>query len=146
MLKLIISIFLTAVISVIVNFFPIEKIDPQLKPYYDQFNEIALQTCPIIKLNHPKHRIIKMDNLDLGVMGLCQIYSSGYILSIDKGYWKRDGEDVRFSTFMHEILHCALFIEHSRDPKNLMYPTENYITKEETIRQVIKIIKNKCPN
>lgn len=126
--------------------FPLKYINPELKPYYNNFMATAKQYCPEKDLNIPvKMDIDISDKVDAGILGYCVQYKHMfYYISINKSFWDQSPISDRYQVMMHELTHCVMGEGHSEDPDSYMYYSINYLTTEETEQQLTDFFNEKC--
>lgn len=124
---------------------PYNIVDPELNKYDLIFNEYLNKYCPSKKYLHPIQKGIYFGELRPGAMAVCQTNGfSKMTIIYDIDVWNSIQESERFSTAMHESVHCYFTMGHSDDPAHFMYPTENYLSKEVIEEQLIALIKERC--
>ena len=101
-------------------------VDPQLQPYFQAFeNDIGVSTAGISaqfatpQLTSPLGEVI----------GECQIWSDGTrLIQIDPGFWATTSQLGRMQILVHELGHCAMYMQHITSllttgcPTSIMYP------------------------
>ncbi len=143
MIYFIISFFL---VSWVVPYSEI-TIDPEIKPYYNEYIEIVKQYCTYEQYHRYNFKIIFDNNnhiLNKGEIGICQPFPNAYKISLSKKYWDNVSDLKRFSLLIHEASHCDFDVPHFVSPTHYMYYADTYIPKELMISQLKEILKYKC--
>ncbi len=141
-------------IYVIVSFFLISwvipysetTIDPEIKPYYDEYQNIVDQYCTKNQYHSENFKLVFDDNntLGKGEIGICQPFPNAFKISLNRKYWNRASDVSRFSLVVHENSHCMFEIPHFESPTHYMYYADVYLPKEVIIYQLKEILKYKC--
>lgn len=106
-------------------------IDPVLQPFYDSFIESAHSYG--LQLDHEQGVVVKFQVIidkDSGdntvTIGQCSGvgYGNSTVL-IDPDNWKDAKADEQDILIKHELGHCILGLEHTKDPHTIMYPIIN---------------------
>ena len=129
-------------------FSPIKSIDPQLKPYYNEYLLLAKLYCNEKDLNIPRRISIQLsDWMEEGTLGFCIQYPTmSYFIRIQETYWNKANEAQRYQVIVHELSHCVMREGHSDDPHSYMYYAINDLSIEETNRQLVDFLSKKCNN
>ncbi len=128
----------------------IEIVEDELKPYYNQYQEIFKNECPSNKLKgyqNPNKKIVIISNIDeSGIAGYCSIKLDAVTIVIDERYFKMSTDHEKRMVLFHELTHCLLNkTSHSEDPTNYMFYRLNPDIKPETLLEQVKTdIRNRC--
>jgi hypothetical protein len=144
--KLIRTLLYTALIFQIISILiPYKIVDPGLVKYDQEFHSYLNEHCPSKKYLNPIQKSIYFSDLAPGVMGVCQTNGlTKFTIVYDVNVWYNITEDQRFSTSMHESVHCYFNRGHSEDPGHFMYKEENHLPKDIVINQLVELIKEQC--
>lgn len=127
-------------------YFPIKRIDPALKGYYDYYQELKNEVCPSLKLYKPAKIIIDFGMKSGPYIGICYRSNIGFHITVDRQWWDHEDEQDRFQLMMHELSHCMLGLDHIEDPSNYMYPSFMYLDKDTVIQELTANFKAQCPS
>lgn len=122
-------------------------IDSELIGYNNFFiNELQIY-CNPDQYFYPRKTVIKIANSSAKEVGICRMGLLRFEIVFNKQYWNDLDEDTRFSTAMHEFLHCYMkYGKHSKDPDHFMYFMENNLKKEIVVKQLREMLKEECGN
>lgn len=116
---------------------PIHTMDPRLTPYVNEIMGIIDSTCGSKAYSLPQHTSYAFEKLIGNAIGVCRWNIYGYSVSIDTAFWSRSDDLDKFTVIAHEITHCVLKLNHSKDPDNYMYYLNtSLLTKIEVIEQL----------
>lgn len=119
------------------------EIDPILKPYYNEYMDLVNEYCVVEQYNNVKFKLVFGD-LTGDQIGVCETFPNSFKITIDRDAWNSYSPDSRFQLEIHELLHCTMGIQHSNDPTSIMYYSIYFVSKENAIKQLRSILKNRC--
>ena len=81
------------------------SVDEQLAPYFVRFTqEIGVSSDGIDAV---------FADLDPSIIARCSVYDSGTrLIEVDSKKWAKSSENQREETIVHELGHCALYLDH----------------------------------
>lgn len=147
MVRKLVSFILLSVLALqlISIFTPYTVIDPKAAKYDEQFLEYVKKYCKEDQYLQPIQKSIYFDSLPSKYAGVCFTNSKTKLTIIYNGdHWESFSEDMKFSTAMHESMHCYFDIKHSKDPTHFMYFEENNLTQDEVVVQLEELLKRLC--
>ena len=107
---------------------PNKELNEEFKPYYFKFTAIILDVeltiNKPIKWNKYIGEIKMVDKMSDKIIGLCKIFNeTTWEIDISNNFWVScDTEDKKILMY-HELSHCILGLNHSKDSNTYMYPT-----------------------
>jgi len=125
--------------------YPINIVDHRVL-YYDQlFLGYLEKNCTKKRYMTPIQKIIKIEPMGVEYIGICYTNHITRINIIyNEVFWDRLTEDQRYSTAMHENMHCYFGIDHIDDPNHFMYKYENDVPKIVVYEQLIDLLRKLC--
>lgn len=131
--------------------FKLEAVDDELKPFYNKYVTTFNTHCPSGKVrnyNPTNHRIIQLAKIEKeNIVGYCGYKLNGFIIEIDRGFWNSIDDVTKTHLMYHELTHCILDKDHSKNPDNYMYlKIHKYISEEKLTTQLIEDINERCEN
>lgn len=127
--------------------FNYRHIDKELTPYTDVYKSYLKVYCQNNAYYNPPFYTIELEpNMErANWIGVCEGKSNGFTIKINKIWWDqhKDPEE-RQQLLNHEMGHCMLGLEHSKDDKNYMYYMFMKLDAAEVRSQATADIFNKC--
>lgn len=119
------------------------NINVELKPYYHSYLNMLHTHCNI----NPAPRFT-LDFKSCGedkCIGYCLPGKLEQKVFVDREFWNRSTKFVREQLIFHELSHCILHAQHSKDKSNFMYPyTPVDISKAEFYNEVNDLMEQTC--
>lgn len=139
-------LILFLVLSYCFKFISYKIIDSQLETYYNEFNNLIANNCNHIEnLNGSKKIYIGFKDLKEDTAGECLIGREAWTILIDKKVFDSFDELDKENLLYHELTHCILLLDHTKDVNNYMNPfLINLPDKQTLINQVIENINAAC--
>lgn len=130
---------------------PKEKIDPELRHFYDEFNKLVKDNCNKRGIISNPSRI-KIEFIDYinerkdsnVVIGQCQLGLFKYRVIIHRKWYASSTLLERYNLLYHELSHCILKLQHIDDYNNFMYPEMVILPYDKLKQQVVNEIKAIC--
>lgn len=124
---------------------PETVIAPNLQEPYNRYMFLINKYCKDkTKINDPPQKYIIFGDLDQGKIGETTRYTFKYTVIMSPPYWWTRSSDSDLISFDHEMGHAVLRLDHSKDPKNYMYPFDEGYNLKEVEQQVIADIIRVC--
>lgn len=143
-LNILISPFIGVALAFLIFRIPYVYIEPEIAPKFKYIESLIKQNCN--SYNFPSQYSIKFGNLYDDIVGLCEKRVFKWNIKIDPKAWSTFSEAQKTALIFHEVLHCALDLEHN-DKKigimNSFIPGD--ITFEEIYIELNNIIRE-CKN
>lgn len=116
--------------------FPYKSFDKQVTSYYNEFMSYVYSSCELNEYHHPSQIVIGFTTLlPKSTVGICFRGPISYRIYLLKDYWDKSNDIVRYGLIMHELSHCVLYMTHSDDPTNYMYPYTSGFSSVQKIRE-----------
>jgi hypothetical protein len=127
-------------------FFPYKDIDPEIKPYVDDFHVKLWERCNEEQYYSTHQISIKFGGTDNvfteGAIGWCAKKPLGFDIVIDRDFWDKVPSTSKRTLIYHELLHCYLGYDHVENTilndSFIYYP--DHIVEE----QLTFFIEQKC--
>lgn len=123
---------------------PKKEIDPYLARYYNAFADSVDINCYMREFEEPNQIVVKFGKLDDETIGTCGKNIFGYEITIDKDSWEFSDEETRYQLMFHEAGHCMLNLEHSDNPRDIMYDSLVPLHMNVIVYQANKLIMENC--
>lgn len=134
---------------------PVNYVDKELKPYYDQYMTFVNGYCDKDDYFYPNKVSIKIADIRqqdpdsiLQTIGYCESDSTSLMKSfnivIDRSSFNNMTKLERFQLVAHEMRHCLFLADHSLDPSNYMYPEMQSISEYQLYSQIVDDISRSC--
>lgn len=140
-LKRFLRVFL--IISLILSI-PYKRINPDLKQYNDQFQDLLKLNCKKNLNRFKRQIIITFMELRYPTVGLCIHGVTNIMIFIDPVAWNKYPEMERYQLFMHEATHCYLGLTHKQDVLHYMNSFLVPLSYEDVNNQLVDSIKEVC--
>lgn len=102
---------------------PGRSVDPEIQPYYDHATKIIDEHCKFYQRSFFGYESFtftdKMENDN--VAAYCRKRPFGFQIVMNRNGWDLMSESDKTSVFLHEVGHCFLGLQHSDNPKDIMY-------------------------
>lgn len=143
--KLKYGLIMVLTIICVSHWVPINHVDKELKPYYDDYMFLANSFCTPEQYWYPSKVRIYLTDLQGQTIGTCAYrYPSAFDIMIDRTFFKAVDDVKRFQLLAHEMRHCLFVVDHNPDPNNYMAEYFPSIPKFILYRQVIDDLKKSC--
>lgn len=132
--------------SVVFNY---RHIDDELKPFTNVYMGYLKTYCQNNNYYNPKFYTIELEPEmeNPSWIGVCEGKANGYKIKINKEWWDNNTDkDGRQQLINHEMAHCLLGLEHSKDEHNYMYYSFQRLDANEVRSQTTADIYNTCNN
>lgn len=136
-------------INLYYNTYYVKDIDPRIKPYYTNFMIQVENKCNSSQYKNSSYQI-KFNKLeekdDSYTIGVCYTfkYSDKFKIDLSEEYWNMADEVAKYHLIAHEGLHCLFGLDHSDNPKDVLFYRLNYIPMEELVKQVDMYLESQC--
>lgn len=108
------------------------SINPELKPYYDSYVDLAPKGCLRSKGIH----IDFSSSIESPTAAYClKLKPFGYFIKVRPSFWAEATELERTHTIWHELSHCELGLGHVQNSKHYMYYAVEFISYKNLIKQ-----------
>lgn len=119
-------------------------VEPEFKPYVREIKRDIKSFCNKDEFQHRNFKIL-FSNLSGDEIGLCQRNRKGFLITIDYRAWQHLTETTKYQLLAHEMSHCMLHLDHSKDDENYMNPyLRKNLSIHETRLQMIAEIGKVC--
>jgi len=122
---------------------PSHYVDPELKPYVDDYMALLDQTCPG-KVRYNNQFIVVKTKLDEKYIGMCTNLLDYRKIEVDTAFWNQADEYERRQLMYHELAHCVLNKKHVEGFDNYMYYRKNDVLPYLLESQVVLDMKEWC--
>lgn len=129
----------------------IPGVDSELKPYVKDFKKTVETVCKPDQYNNQSRVSIKFADLKSPTIGSCTLGADSFWIVIDKDYWNKADENLKYNLIMHELTHCyfahgliAAYPMHTDELFHYMQPTISYIPINYIREQLLTFAKERC--
>ena len=133
------------------------RVEEDLKTYHAFFFNMIKEHCPSLNgINVANRRFISFDEKEprrVGskestkyIVATCTRSFNEFSIKINRYYWDNSDERARTTTFVHEMAHCYLGLDHTDTEEHFsyMHPDPMPLPINELKEQFIKDIKSVC--
>lgn len=131
--------------------YPPPKVDPALKPLFEQIMTHLFSRCKPYQVNWVYDREVKLvdDISDIkgkanNWIGSCSRGVIHWVIEIDKKFWLSASTHQQYEVMAHEIGHCVLKLGHIEEKNHFMNSYSQHISEQETYKQMDDILVGLC--
>ena len=121
-------------------------VSSDLRPHVEAFKEAYELSCGGT-LEFPEYyKIETATDLYKNRAGVCVRLPGMFLIKIDRDGWEHSDQHEKMQVMFHELSHCLLKEDHSKNSSNYMYYKMNDLVDEEVVRQTFVVMRRHCSN